>query len=105
MRQSGMMSEIHMSIWPILYGYTGWLWGAVYGWPVTGAIAAVVPGIVVGALVMRINPYGVLIFVPWLAIILPWFLEPETWRWTALGLCAAPLPIIAAGLILKKEWI
>jgi hypothetical protein len=43
--------------------------------------------------------------VPALALALPWFLEPETWRWTALGLCAAPLPIIAAGLILKKTWV
>jgi len=105
MMQRGAMYEIHYSIWPILYGYTGWLWGTQFGWPVAGAIAAVVAGLVVGGLVASIYPYGILVLVPVLALALPWFLEPETWRWTALGLCAAPLPIIAAGLVLKKTWV
>jgi hypothetical protein len=105
MRQVGAMYEVNAIIWPAVYGYTGWLWGAAYGWPVAGAIAAVVLGFAVGALMMMINPYGVTLFVPWFFIILPWFLEAETWRWTALALCAAPLPVIAAGLILKKTWV
>lgn len=105
MRQAGAMYEVNAIIWPAVYGYTGWLWGTEYGWPVAGTIAAVVLGFAVGALVMVINPYGVTLLVPWFFIVLPWFLEPETWRWTALALCAAPLPVIAAGLILKKTWI
>jgi hypothetical protein len=105
MRQTGAMYEVNAVIWPILYGYTGWLWGAVLGWPVTVTIAAVLLGFAVGVLMMMINPYGVTLFVPWLFLILPWFLDTETWRWTALALCAAPLPIIAAGLVLKKRWV
>ena len=105
MRQRGAMYEIHLTIWPILYGYTGWLWGTYYGWPVVGAIVAVIAGVAVGKLMMDIYPYGILIVVPYLALGLPWFLEPETWRWTALGLCAAPLPIVAAGLMLRKKWV
>jgi hypothetical protein len=104
-RQRGSMQQINLLIWPALYGYTGWLWGAELGWPVIGAIVAVPAGFVVGALVSAINPYGVGLVVAWLALLLPWFLEAETWRWTALALCAAPLPIIALGLALKKTWV
>lgn len=105
MRQRGAMYEINLLIWPALNGYAGWLWGAEIGWRVTVTIAAIPLGVFVGILTMRINPYGVGGFVALLALILPWFLETETWRWVALALCAAPLPIIALGLILRKTWV
>jgi hypothetical protein len=104
-RSSGAMYEVNFLIWPALYGYTGWLWGAFLGWPVTGALLAVAAGLVVGALVIAVNPYGVGLFVPWLALALPWFLEADTWRWTALALCAVPLVVVAAGLLLGKRWL
>lgn len=99
------MYEINLLIWPALYGYAGWLWGAHLAWPVVGTIAGSALGIVVGGLVMAINPYGVGIVAPVLALILPWFLDAETWRWVVLGLCAVPLPIVALGLVLRKTWI
>ena len=104
MRQGGSMQEINLLIWPALYGYAGWLWGAAYGWPVTAAIVAAFAGIFVGAMMIAVNPFVLTPIVAWLALILPWFLEAETWRWTALALCAAPLPVIALGLALKKTW-
>ena len=104
MNQRGAMHEINGLIWPALYGYTGWLWGTQLGWPVTVTLAAVFLGFVVGAFMMAINPYGLGLIVVWPAILLPWFLEAETWRWTALALCIAPLPVIAAGLAFNKRW-
>jgi hypothetical protein len=98
------MYEINGVIWPALYAYTGWLWGAAFGWSVAGGIAGFVLGVLVGALMMHINPYGPELLAILLALVLPWFLDAETWRWTVLALCAVPLPRLALGLALKKSW-
>lgn len=103
-RQRGAMYEINAWIWPALYGYTGWLWGAALDWPVAGAIAAAVLGFLVGVAMMTVNPYGFEFLVIPAALVLPWLLEAETWRWTAAALCIVPLPRLALGLILKKKW-
>lgn len=105
MPQRGAMYEVNLLVWPALYGYTGWLWGAPTGWPLAVTIAAALSGVVAGILVMRINPYGIVGIVALLALALPWFLDAEIWRWTALALCAAPLPVVALGLILRKTWV
>jgi hypothetical protein len=105
MMQRGAMYEINLLIWPALYGYTGWLWGAQAGWPVTIAIAAVVAGFVVGVSMMNINPYVLGPLVAWAALLLPWFIDAGTWRWVALALCLSALPVIAIGLILNKRWV
>lgn len=99
------MYEINTIIWPALYGYTGWLWSASLGWPVWGAMAGAIPGLAVGALMMRVNPYGPELLAIPLALALPWFLDTETWRWVALALCAVPLPRLAVGLALGKSWM
>lgn len=104
MKQCGSMQQINLIIWPALYGYTGWLWGAELGWPAVMAIAAVLAGFVVGVFMANINPFVLGPVTAWAALLLPWFLEAETWRWTVLALCAAPLPVIALGLALKKTW-
>ena len=103
MRQRGAMYEIHLTLWPVLYGYAGWLWGTELGWPVAGAIGAVVAGFAVGMAVMTVNPYSAMLSALWLLAIVPWFVEAEAWRWTVLALCLLPLPMIVAGLVLKEK--
>ena len=98
------MHEANYLLWAVVYGYTGWLWGKAIGWPISVTIAAVVLGLVVGGFVAYINPYFIGPVAVLLMLVLPWFFEGETWRWIALAICASPLPIIAAGLILKKSW-
>ena len=98
MRQRGAMYEINAQIWPALYGYTGWLWGSVYGWPVTATLAAVALGLAVGAAKMSIHPYGMEMMAVPAALVLPWFLDTQTWRWTAVALCVLPLPRLIWGL-------
>jgi hypothetical protein len=63
-----------------------------------------VAGAFVGGLMSAINPFVLGPIVGWLALLLPWFLDAETWRWTALALCLAPLPVIALGFALRKTW-
>lgn len=104
MNQRGAMYEVNLLIWPALYGYTGWLWGSQLGWPVLLALAAVALGFAVGVFMMNVNPYVLGPLAAWAALLLPWFLDAETWRWTALALCVSPLPVIAAGLAFNKRW-
>lgn len=98
------MYEINLIIWPALYGYTGWLWGNVIDWPTAVTIASVGAGIVVGGLIMGINPYGVEMLQFYLLLILPWFVDAETWRWILLAMCIVPLPRLLVGLAMGKKW-
>ena len=93
------MQEVNALVWPVLYGYTGWLWGGLIG-----ALCGALAGLLVGVLTMRVNPFGPELFALPLALGLPWLLGAETWRWTALVLSAVPLPRLAVGLALKKTW-
>jgi hypothetical protein len=104
MRQNGSMQQYNLFIWPILYGYTGWLWGATFGWPVTVAIAATLAGFFVGALMIAVSPFVLGPITAWAALILPWFLGADTWRWTALALCISPLVVGGLGLALGRRW-
>jgi hypothetical protein len=105
MRQRGAMYEINLIVWPALYGYAGWLWGAAYGWPVAGTLLALAAGVPVGVLTMTVNPYGAALLAVPAALLLPWWLDAETWRWVALALCAAPLPTVVLGLLLGRRWM
>ena len=77
----------------------------LFGWSWAMALSSMVAGIVVGALMARINPYVLGPIVAWIALLLPWFIAAETWRWILLVLCVSPLPVIALGLFLGKRWV
>ena len=102
--QHGAMYEVNLYIWPALYGYTGWLWGTALGWAMLITTASIALGLVVGVLMMRINPYGAELLQLCLLLVLPWFLDGSTWRWTLLVMCIVPLPRMIAGLVMGRTW-
>jgi hypothetical protein len=92
----GAMYEINLLVWPIIYGVTGYAWGAG-----PGAVLGVVLGIVTAVPMIRASPYDVEILA--LPLLVPSVFLPRSIRaWYLLALCVLPWARLGLGLLRRR---
>lgn len=84
---AGSMSEVNLTIWPVLYGVTGHAVGSLLGMGVAGAIVGVVLGFVTGIVMMGMHFMDIEAFAPMAFVPIVIFVPAPVKVWLMGAVC------------------